>query len=252
MEVPEGTEARQRGGYLFSAFCAGCHGLDLAGNVILDDPAIGSIAASNLTSGAGGVGQRYDDLDYVRAIRHGLRPDGTPLAIMPSQAYWHLSNDDLGALIAFIKSAPPVDRRVAKAELRPLGRILVGLGLFEFAANRIVHDAKRPAAPAPGVTPAYGAYLVNVGDCRLCHGAALTGGRPPEPGAPFAPGLTGKHLAEWGEAGFIATMRTGVNPEGHALDPRYMPWRDYARLSNDDLAAIYAYLQSAMNGTSAQ
>ena len=245
VHIPTDAAAVARGEYLFSAFCAGCHRADLAGGVVIDDPGIGFVPASNLTAGQGGVGGVYSDVDFVRAIRHGVAPDGRPLVVMPSQAYWHFSDDDLGALIAYIKSAPPVDNVPGEVVVKPLGRILIAVGVLDLAANRIAHDAPRPSAPSRGVTTAYGEYLVNVADCRICHGATLSGAQPPEPGAPFAPNLTpGGELAEWRAADFITTIRTGTTPDGHSLDPRFMPWPDYAHLTDDDLTAIFRYLQS--------
>ena len=58
--------------------CEACHGEDLSGLVYLDNPAIGQVITPNLTEGAGGIGGERSDLDLVRAIRHGLDPDGKP------------------------------------------------------------------------------------------------------------------------------------------------------------------------------
>src|SRR5690554_4173112 len=88
--------------------CRDCHGADLSGQVFVDAPPF-RIVASNLTSGEGGVGARYSDADWDRAIRHGVRPDGRAVFIMPSAAYHNLSDDDTAALIAYLKSVAPVD-----------------------------------------------------------------------------------------------------------------------------------------------
>ena len=69
--------------------------------------------------------------------------------------------------------------------------------------------------------------------------------RPPEPGSPFSTNLTpGGVLAIWTAADFIETMRTGVTPYGRQLDSSFMPYEDYSRLTNDDLTAMFLYLQS--------
>ncbi len=129
--------------------------------------------------------------------------------------------------------------------IKPMGRILIAAGAFDvLAAEKLDHAGPRPPAPERSVTAEYGEYLVNTRDCRLCHGPTLSGAQPPEPGAPFAPNLTpGGELAEWSAADFINTIRTGVSPHGHELDP-HMPWKDYANLNDDDLTAIFLYLQS--------
>ena len=62
---------------------------------------IGTLRAPNLTPG--GVGGTYTDTDWIRALRHGVAPDGTPLVFMPSWEYYYLSKEDLGALIAYLK-----------------------------------------------------------------------------------------------------------------------------------------------------
>lgn len=245
--IPTDPTAVARGQYIFSAACAGCHGDDLAGTAFFEDPALGSIPAPNLTTGQGGIGGQYGDPDYIRAIRHGVRPDGTPLMIMPSGAFYHYSDEDLGAIVAFIQTAVPQNTDWGEKALSPMGRILLVAGAFGnvLQAETIDHTAPRPASPTQGVTVEYGEYLVNSGDCRGCHGDALTGQQPGEPGAPFAPNLTpGGNLAGWSADGFLMTMRTGTTPDGHEIDGAFMPWEHIGRLSDDDLTAMHVYLQS--------
>ena len=94
------------------------------------------------------------------------------------------------------------------------------------------------------MTAEYGEYLTNVGDCRACHGAQLSGAQPVEPGAPFAPNLTpGGELAGWSESDFINTLRTGVTPSGQQLSD-FTPWRDAAKMTDDELKAMWLYLQA--------
>jgi mono/diheme cytochrome c family protein len=245
--IPEDEETVQRGKYLYDASCAGCHGDDLAGKAILDDPAIGYLPATNLTSGQGGIGGQYQDADYVRAIRNGVHPDGYGLLIMPSQAYWHFGEEDLGAIIAYVQSAQPVNRDLGEKSMAPLARVMLALGAFgeAISAEAIDHNAPPPIAPDRAVTAVYGEYLVNTGDCATCHGKDQGGSQSPEPGAPFASNLTpGGVLAIWTAEEFIETMRTGKTPYGRQLDPNFMPYKDYGRLNDDDLTAMFLYLQS--------
>jgi mono/diheme cytochrome c family protein len=246
VDIPEDAAAVGHGAYLYASNCAGCHGDGLGGKAILDDPAIGYLPATNLTAGQGGVATRYTDADWVRAIRHGIRYDGKPLMVMPSTGYWYMSDEDLGALIAYMKTASPVNQEMNQRRFSPMAYILISVGAFGdvLAAEVIDHNAPRPDAPEPGVTAAYGDYLVKIGDCSSCHGSQLAGGQSPEPGAPFSPNITpGGDLANWSEADFISAMRTGVTPNGSVLDPAFMPWEEYARKTDDDLSAIYLYLQ---------
>lgn len=245
--IPDDAAAIARGQYLVSTGCTGCHGEGLAGTVLLDDPGLGYFPAPNLTAGSGGIGASYTDADFVRAIRHGVGPDGTPLFIMPSSAFYYFSDADLGAIIAYIRNVSPADNGLGVKAPKPVGKILLTLGAFGnvIQAETIDHNGPRPPAPAQGVTAEYGEYLVNTGDCRGCHGEALNGQQPGEPGAPFAPNLTpGDHLAGWSAEGFITAMRTGISPDGHEIDGVFMPWEHIGRMSDDDLTAIFMYLQS--------
>ena len=164
--------------------CVDCHKEDGRGSVFIDDPALGRIAASNLTAGLGGVAPAYADLDWVRAILHGVGPDGLPLQVMPSQEYNGLNDADLGAVIAYIKSLPPVDNKLPPNQLGLLGRALtVANQLPLLPAEEIDHNAPRPVVIASSETVEYGAYLAQ--SCTGCHGAGLSGG--PIPGVPAEP-----------------------------------------------------------------
>ncbi|TFG74445.1 MAG: hypothetical protein E4H23_11990, partial [Chrysiogenales bacterium] len=87
--------------------------------------------------------------------------------------------------------------------------------------------------------------LLNVSGCRDCHGPNLSGGKSAEPTAKNAPNLTpGGELIAWQTADFIKTLRTGTTPFGHKLDPRQMPWEHFKNFSDNELTAIFLYLQS--------
>jgi len=221
----------------------------MEGNIYLDDLAVGRVIASNLTSGTGGVGSLYADQDWARAIRHGVRPDKTPLLFMPSTEFYFLSDEDLGAVIAFIKSARPVDNDLPPSSVSWTGRIVMTLipAITFIPAELIAHEAPRPVAPEVGITPEYGEYLTY--SCKVCHGPTMSGG--PIPGFPSswppAPNLTfggGSALLSWSEDGFINTIRTGLTPEGREIRAEYMPWGSYKFMNEDELKAVWIYLQS--------
>lgn len=228
--------------------CVDCHGPDLGGRAVIDDPVVGLIASANLTSGEGGIGGRYTDEDWVRALRHGVAPDGEPLVLMPAWEFYHLSDEDLGALIAYLKTIPPVDRSQPPIKLTLVTRTLFladQIGTPLLSAEVLDHTGPRPAAPSPGATAEYGEYLAIV--CTGCHGPQLSGG--PIPGAPASwpppRNLTpGGELGGWAAEDFILTMRTGVTPSGSTLDPEYMPWPTFSQMTDDELRAVFAYLQS--------
>jgi mono/diheme cytochrome c family protein len=245
--IPEDRTSIERGAYLVASSCTGCHGDNLGGKVILDDPVIGFIPASNLTAGQGGIASTYGETDYVRAIRHGVSVEGKALMIMPSKAYWYFSDSDLGAIIAYLKTVEPVDNDLGSKTTGPIGRVLMQLGAFgePFAAEVLDHKAPRPSSPEKSVTAEYGEYTINTGDCRNCHGPDLAGQQSPEPGSPFSPNLTpGGVLGIWSSEDFIDTIRTGTTPYGRELDPNFMPYKEYNKLTDDDLTAMFLYLNS--------
>ncbi len=210
-------------------------------------PGLITLSIPNLTSGLGGVGATNTDEDWVRAIRHGVGHDGRGLALMPSRIWYYLSDEDLADLIAYLKNLPPVDNELPKADLGPLGRVMMTLGQLppEITAPDVLvidHDGPRPIAPEPGVTVEYGEYLAV--SCTLCHKADFNGGMITIDAEYLAPNLTpGGELHAWSEEDFITTMRTGVTPSGHQLKS-VMPWKYFGQMTDDELKAVWMYLQS--------
>ncbi|MCB9077784.1 MAG: c-type cytochrome [Anaerolineaceae bacterium] len=247
--IPTGEAAVAEGGRQFlTRGCIDCHGDNGAGKAVIDDALVGHIMASNLTSGQGGVGQTYMDIDWVRAIRHAIGPDGKPLVVMPSIEYNAINDDDLGALIAYLKTLPPVDQTPPPVSVGPLGRILlVGQIAPVLSAEQIDHNAPRPAAVAKGPTAEYGHYLAQT--CIGCHGEGLSGGPipglPPDPPAPQ--NLTPDHetgLGDWTEADFKQVLRQGQRPDGTTVNPVKMPWPAFQHMTDDEISALWLYLQS--------
>ena len=93
-------------------------------------------------------------------------------------------------------------------------------------------------APPSGPTLQYGEYILSYQDCRACHGDKLTGGVPGQL-APLGPDLN--LVKGWKFEEFVATMRTGVDPNGHELG-KQMPWQPVGRMADEDLRAVYEYL----------
>ena len=245
--IPTDAASLTRGKHFAQAICTGCHGADLSGQLMIQAP-FATVYAANLTSGKGGAGAEFSDADFIRAIRHGVDDQGRALIVMPSIGFWNFSDSDLADIVAYVKSVPPVDSEYPDPQVNVLGKIMFGAGMFGpniVPANVIAHDQHPPAAPE-GVTAQYGQYLVNVSGCRDCHGAQLSGGNNGKPGALDAPNLTpGGDLKTWSAADFIKTVRTGVKPDGHVLNPDEMPWKDFgSNYSDDELNAIFLYLQS--------
>ena len=241
IEVPTNQASIERGQHLVNTvlFCKECHGDDLGGKLQFNDPLTGRISARNLTRGKGGIGSEISDEGWVLAIRHGVDEDGTPLIEMPSESFNSLSDADLGAIIAYLKSLPPVDNELPERRLGPFYQLSILSNPSLIPAEVIDHFGPRPRAPDPDVTAEYGKYLATA--CRICHGPNLSGGR----GAGAGLDLTGGgDLSKWGEAEFVTALRTGETPRGEPLDPRLMPWERVGGLTDDELHAIWLYLQT--------
>ncbi len=177
----------------------------------------------------------------MRAIRHGVDPDGRALMIMPSQNFYYLNDADLGAVIAYLKTLPPVNNELPDPQLSFLPRVLIATGMLKFPAEQIDHST-RPAIPEAGVTKEYGDYLVHIGLCRDCHGDNLAGNTNPY--APQGVNLTpGGDLGKWDEATFMHVLRTGNTPAGKRLSID-MPWARFSGMTDDELKAIWLYLAS--------
>jgi cytochrome c553 len=231
----------ERGQHLVDTlgFCTECHGPDLAGLVMEDDPVAARLVSANLTSGEGGIGGRFTEQDWVRAIRHGVGEDGRSLIVMPSNFFDWFSDSDLASIIAYLESIPPVDNALPELQLRIMARVFVIQEPTLLPASAIDHGAPRPAEPQPGVNAEYGRYLAN--NCSLCHGPDLAGIEGAGGGLNLTPA---GDLPNWTEADFITALRTGVRPDGEELDPELMPWRNLGNLSDDELQALWLFLQS--------
>jgi mono/diheme cytochrome c family protein len=246
--IPEGEEAVASGQHIaITRGCADCHGPNLGGTVFINEPSLAVLPAPNLTPGVGGVGDTYTDEDWVRAIRHGIGAGGRGLLIMPSQYYTHLSDDDLGALIAYLKQLEPVDNDLPPRQIGTMGRILLATNQLPPPAPGLIAPNMDRTAPPAGETAEYGEYLVLSTGCQDCHGQDLAGAVPPgsDPGTPLSPSLTpAGDLAGWTQEGFVEAMRTGVTPEGESLNGEEMPWPAFAQFTDTELGAIWAYLES--------
>jgi len=235
-----------RGKHLVEAVseCTGCHGPALSGEAFWEDGMMGFLYSANLTSGEGGIGATYRDEDWARALIHGVNKEGRPLVLMPSHHYTNYSDADLGAIIAYLKTLPPVDKVHPAPRIGPLARFLLTVGaLPPLPAERIDHNAARPTMPTEGATAAYGQYLVMGAACAECHGEALAGGQA-DPNEPVGPNLTpGGPLGSWQQTDFLAMMRTGLRPDGTALH-EFMPWYKYRDMSDVELEAIWRYLET--------
>jgi mono/diheme cytochrome c family protein len=210
------------------------------------------VRAPNLTPGPGSAVAAYKDVDWVRTIRHGVKPNGRPAIIMPSEDYARLTDADMGALVAYVRQLPAAPGAGTELKLPLPVMALYGLGMIQDAAAKIDHTLPPPAPVPEAATAEHGAYVVQ--SCIGCHGPTLAGGRipggPPDwpPAADLTPRADGP-MARYGDAqSFAAMLRSGRRPDGSAVSP-VMPFASLKELSEVDVNAVYAYLKTLPPGT---
>ena len=242
LAVPN-TPGQVARGERLANLCVGCHSstgkLPLDGGEENFAAGIGKLYAPNLTSA--GPLKAWSDGELVRALRQGVDKDGRTLFIMPSEDYRTLSDKDAAALVAYLRTQPPVAHELPERKLNLIGAVLVGLGVYP---SSLQDSMTAPViAPPKTATAEYGRYLVTIAGCATCHGENLKGGTS-NPFVPAGPNLPAS-VASWREADFARAMRSGQTPSGRVLDPQQMPWQDLSETFEDDeLRAIYAYLKS--------
>ena len=240
LKVAGTAEQIQRGKAISDGFCSVCHsktgtltgGLDIGEHFHVP---IGSFVSANLTPA--GQLSRWSDADIFRAIRNSIDRDGRWLIIMSYTNAGKLSDDDIGAVIAYIRSLPPAGEPTVNPpdHLNLLGIAMLGAGMLPKGKPVSTGIVK---APPVGPTFQYGEYILSYQDCRGCHGDKLTGGVPGQLG-PLGPDLN--LVKAWKFEEFAAAMRTGVDPNGHQLS-KQMPWQPVGRMSDEELSAVYQYL----------
>jgi mono/diheme cytochrome c family protein len=235
----------ERGSYLFnSRGCMECHGANGAGRMFINDGDM-RVAGPNISPGPGNVVSAYSDEDWIRTIRHGVNPKGRPLLIMPSEDFNRFTDADLTALIAHIKSLPPVSGSGRVVELPVPVRMLYGFGMIKDAAAKIDHTLP-PQLPVPdGITATHGAYVANM--CIGCHGAKLSGGKipggPPDwpPAADLTPGKDSAMLRYADADALVKMFKTGVRPDGSPI--KVMPFETLREMNETDVRALHLYLK---------
>jgi mono/diheme cytochrome c family protein len=241
VKVTGTAEQIGRGQAIAVNFCAACHsksapltgGYDIGKDFSVP---IGSFVSANLTP-AGSL-RRWSDGQIFRAIRNSVDAEDRWLYIMSLTNAGKLSDGDIESLIAYIRSLPAAGQETASPldRFSFLGLAMLGAGMMP-QGNPVFTSAI--SAPPKGPNARYGEYIVSYQDCRQCHGANLSGGVPGQLG-PLGPCLD--LVKEWKREEFIAAMRTGIDPSGHEIDGKLMPWGVIGKMDDDELSALYEYL----------
>lgn len=243
LKVAGTPEQLQRGQHLATTFCVSCHSpndqLPLIGGVDMGKEIpipVGSFVSMNLTPG--GPLKDWTDGEILRVLRQGVDRNGNKLLYMNLINVRYMSDDDLQSIIAFLRSEPAVDHptQYPPDQVTLLGVLITGLGLLPSSNATVTGPIIAPPAAA---TAEYGKYVLSYQDCRGCHGANLTGGTSAI--GPKGPSL--RVVKGWTQAQFLTTLRTGVDPTGHQLQPP-MPWKDIGKMDDTELGAVYQYLIS--------
>ncbi len=251
LKVTGTPEQIARGEYLVELSCIGCHSaVGPDGNPTEQPPLtggwniaaaegfgfMGAMVTENLTPGGKLAG--YSDGELFRVMRHSISKEGHKLGFMDFLPYKELSDEDTQALIAYLRSLPPAASVSQTGDsFNFIGAVVMGSGMFPPS----VPGAASVKAPPAGITAEYGKYVATFGECRGCHGPDMTGVEASAVG-PAVPNPR-PIIGTWTEEQFVQTLRTGVRPSGAAFSEG-MPWKNAAKMTDDDLAALYAYLKA--------
>jgi mono/diheme cytochrome c family protein len=211
----------------------GCHGREVEGAVMFDEPMIGRIVAPNLTTAV----RKYSDSELVGIIKNGVRPGGRSMMVMPSEEFVLLTGEDLGRIIAFLKSLPTVEGPGPSLSLGPLGRLGVATGKFKTVAQLTAETVPPPDATSEQA--GYGRYLART-VCASCHGTGLRGDSNPDFTSPSL-----QVVAGYSPESFTQLLRAGVALGGRDLKTM-SPWaREHlSHLTDSEIAALYSYLHT--------
>ena len=255
----------ERGTYLVRGLvgCGNCHtpkgpdgrallDQELSGGVEFNDPVFKAISSNITPDPDAGIG-KWTDQQIIDAIRNGKRPDGTTIGPpMPFEFYRNISDTDVRAIVAYLRSVKPNSHKVPKS--------IYKMPLPNSYGSRVTDVAD--VAPVDKVT--YGRYLVDISHCMACHTPMVkgqfqfnklgAGGRELETftkGVVVSSNLTPANpdgIARWNDAQIETAIADGVRPNGAQL-VRLMAFDWYRHARTTDLDAIVAYLRTLKPAT---
>ena len=247
ISLPTDQAALERGGYLYkSRGCALCHGANGAGAVVINEGGL-FVKSPHIAPGEGSVTAAYKPEDWVRTIRHGVKPSGEPTLIMPSEDFNRLTDADTGAIVSYVRALPAVSGTASEFRLPLIVRFLYAAGMIKDSAEKIDHSLPTTKPLAGDDEIAQGGYVAAA--CKGCHNAFFSGGAIPgapptwPPAANLTPG-PGSALTRYASAEALAGMfKTGKRPDGTDVS-NVMPFPMLAEMSSEDVGALYRFLKT--------
>ncbi len=218
---------------------SGCHGEGTEGEVFFEPPGLqGLLVARLVTPDLGRLAAEWSVVDLERAIRHGVRPNGKGALAMPSSMFQHLSDEDLGKILAFLRSRGPADGPGTAVRLGPLIRLAFVQGDLRPQPETIDHERPHPVSTPVSDPLVHGEYLARTA-CTECHGLDLEGAS----GLGAAPPLA--VVAGYGPGEFARLMEAGEPTGGRELDlMKRVAVGRFSHLRDDEVSALYAYLRA--------
>ena len=210
--------------------CRGCHGDNLQGEKFADQPGFGAVYASNLTVAL----QGYDAVGIENVLRRGKRPDGSDLWAMPSEMYQYLGEQDMAALVAYLRSLRPVGKAKPAPRFEAGWRAEIASGKYKNAAGYIAEE--KGVVPIDlGPQHARG-RMITMTACTECHAAKLEG-RDDTPDLDI--------VGAYSATQFANLMRTGKPVGGRELRMMSGVARGrFAHLTDREVAELHAYLKA--------
>ena len=230
---PTDSLSLARGAHFVELSCRGCHTETMQGGVMFDQPGVARLIAPNVLERLA----RYTDAEFAGYMRYGVKKDGSSPFVMPPPGFYHMSDADMGAMIAYLRSLPtPPVIKLATNSYGPLGRLGIVMGQFGNAASYIDTSVARIGVDSMYLTARRGEYMARM-ICGDCHGAKLTG--DPATPSPSIASASGYDLSQ-----FIELIRMGTprDPTTKLTLMAEVARATLKRLTDDEIAVIHTYL----------
>ena len=237
--VPSDSASLVLGERIVRMRCAGCHSDGLKGRVFFDEPNIARLVAPNVPAKL----KTLTDAEFAGFLRSGVRKDGTSPFVMPPPGFYHISDADLGALIAYLRSMPVIDNPLPANSYRAMGRFGIAIGQFKTSVASFDTTVERVGQDPAWATTRHGEYIARM-ICTECHGLRLTGDSAAAGGDARSPSLAG--AVGYTPEQFVTLLRTGTprDPATKLGLMAEMAKESLTHFTDDEITAVYGYLKT--------